>query len=336
MDISALGLIALAGAMQATYPVLMKLTVKWAWENLWLLFTFLGLVLFPGILAILTVPHLGTVLTTSPRGSLLAAVLFGLGLGCASVCFGLGVTRLGVSLAPSIILGLATAVGSTIPWLTLPSKPVAYSVLLWCGVLVMLGGVTICAMAGQKRDERLRSRAPSERGGKAFWTGLAICIASGVLTSFMNLGLVYGAGVTHRALALGSSAMNAPNALWLVVMSGGFVANLIYCSYRLFTQGTWQKYRFETVPYLTWAVIMALLWEGSLPAYAVGATRLGRLGPSVGWGIIMSLNMITSNFWGLATGEWRGAGRRAGETMALGIGTLLAAVAIFACATTRM
>jgi L-rhamnose-H+ transport protein len=200
----------------------------------------------------------------------------------------------------------------------------------------MLGGVTVCSMAGQRRDERLRSIAGPVKGEKAFWTGLAICIASGVLTSFMNLGLVYGAGVTHRALALGSSAMNAPNALWLVVMSGGFVANLLYCSYRLFTQGTWQKYRFETARYLTWALIMALLWEGSLPAYAFGATKLGRLGPSVGWGIIMSLNMITSNVWGLATGEWRGAGRRAGQTMAVGIGILLTAVVIFACATTRM
>jgi L-rhamnose-H+ transport protein len=336
MDIAALSLIALAGAMQASYPVLMKLTTKWAWENLWLAFTFLGLVLFPGILAILTVPHLGAVLTTSPRASLLAAVLFGLGLGCASVCFGLGVKRLGVSLAPSIIVGIATALGSTIPWLTSPSKPVAYSVLLWCGVLVMLGGVVVCAMAGRRRDARLRSSAGPQQGDKAFWTGLAICIASGVLTSFMNLGLVYGAEVTHRALALGASAINAPNALWLLVMGSGFVANLIYCSYRLFTQGTWQKYRFETARYMGCAVVMALLWEGSLPAYALGATSLGRLGPSVGWGILMSLNVLTSNGWGLATGEWRGAGRRAGQTMAVGIGILLAAVAIFAWATTRM
>lgn len=58
MEFYALIFTALAGAMQASFPVPMKLTIQWEWENIWLTFTFLGLVPIPALLAALTVPHL--------------------------------------------------------------------------------------------------------------------------------------------------------------------------------------------------------------------------------------------------------------------------------------
>jgi len=334
-EYSSLILIAAAGGMQASFPVPMKLTTRWEWENIWLAFGCLGFVLLPGILAAVTVPHLGEVLSSSQSGSLLSAALFGLGWGCGSVCFGLGVKRLGIGLALSIILGLASALGSIIPWLTSAIKPLGYSVLLWGGVFVMLFGVVVCSRAGQKREEKLRSGKGEARGGRAFWTGLAICTASGILSCFMNLGLAYGTDLIRHAMALGASAAMAPNILWLVIMSGGFVANLVYCAYLLFTRKSWGKYRLETGRHLTWALVMALLWVGSLVAYGIGARKLGQLGPSVGWPILMSFNIVVSNLWGVSTGEWRGAGRQAAKTMVLGIGMLLVAVVIFGWASTK-
>jgi len=70
IEASALILIATAGAMQASFPVPMKLNARWEWENIWLAFGCLGFVILPGILAGLTVPHLGEVLRSSPSGSL--------------------------------------------------------------------------------------------------------------------------------------------------------------------------------------------------------------------------------------------------------------------------
>ena len=133
-------LIAAAGGMQASFPVPMKLTTRWEWGEIWLVFGCLSFVLLPGMLAELTVLHLGEVLISSLKESVLTAALFGLGWGCGSVCFGLGVKQLGVGLALSCILGLASALGAIIPWLTLESKPLGYSILLWCGILVMRRG----------------------------------------------------------------------------------------------------------------------------------------------------------------------------------------------------
>ena len=332
---SSLFLIAAAGGMQASFPVPMKLTTRWEWENIWLTFGFLGFVVLPGILAAVTVPHLGEVLRSAPSGSFLSAALFGLGWGCGSVCFGLGVSRLGIGLALSIILGLASALGSIIPWMTSANKPSGYSVLLWCGVLVMLVGVVVCSRAGQKRDEQLQVGKGSEHSGKSFWTGLAVCTTSGILSCFMNLGFAYGTPLTRRAMALGASAAMAPNVLWLIIMSGGFVANFVYCAYLLFTKQSWAKYRLETGRYLIGALVMALLWVGSIVAYGVGATNLGQLGPSVGWPILMSFNIVVSNLWGVSMGEWRGAGRQAAQTMIAGIGMLLIAVVVFGWASTK-
>jgi L-rhamnose-H+ transport protein len=327
LNTSALLLIVSAGLMQGTFVLPMKYTRKWAWENTWLAFCVFGFVVLPLILAMATVGQLSQVLGSSPGHSVLLAWILGFGWGWGSVCFGLGISALGMGLGYSIILGLTGGLGSLIPWFTAPTKTLAYSVLLWCGVLVMLCGVVVCSFAGRVRkqsDGPLRASSP-----RAFWRGFSLCVTSGVLSCFMNLGFAYGAGVTRRAEALGTSAANAPNALWLVIMSGGFVANAIFCGYLLAKKSSWRQYRIrESRVYVRDAAAMAVLWVGSLVAYGIGANKLGYQGVSIGWPILMSSCIVVSNLWGLLTGEWRGAGVKSFAIMAAGIAILLGAVAI--------
>ena len=329
-------LIILAGILQGSFVAPMKATKKWEWENAWLAFTFLGLVVLPAAVALLTVPHVGQVLSTSPPRSIFLAALFGLGWGCGSALFGLGVREVGMGLAFSIVAGLTGALGSLIPWFTAPSKALGYTVLLWTGVIVMLVGVGVCARAGHERDKNLGSTGPAGTGRRRFSIGLTICIVGGILSCFMNLGFVYGAEVTRSAEALGSTVTNAPNVLWMIIMSCGFVANAFYCGYLLVTKRTWEKYLIpEAVSYFGWALVMALIWEGNLIAYATGANRIGELGPSVGWPVVLSLTVITSNLWGTFTGEWRGAGRRAALIMVAGIALLVLSVGILGWASSK-
>lgn len=334
-QLSPLFLIGLAGLMQGTFIVPMKLTREWEWENTWLVFCFLGFIILPAALVLLTVPQPGQVLATAPTRSVALAAVFGLGWGCGAVCFGLGVEKLGISLGVSIILGITSALGSLTPWLTSPAKPLAYSILLWTGVLVMLGGVIVSSLAGKEREKSHASEVGLEKNPRRFLTGLIIAIASGVLSCFSNFGFTYGVGLSRRAEALGASVASAPNILWLVIMSFGFVANASYCGYRLLSRKTWKKYHVETTRYFGWALVMAALWAGSLVAYGRGANAIGTLGTSVGWAILQSMNIITANIWGVATGEWQGAGRRAVSIMGTGVGMLLVAVIIFGWAATK-
>jgi L-rhamnose-H+ transport protein len=330
-------LIILAGLLQGSFVVPMKATKQWEWENNWLGFTFLGLVVLPALVAVLTVPQAMLVLSSSPARSIWLAALLGLGWGCGSACFGLGVREVGMGLAFSIVAGLSGAFGSLIPWFSSPVKTYDYSVLLWSGVFIMLIGVGICAVAGRERERALGAQDREKRGQKQFSVGLTICIIGGILSCFMNLGFVYGAEVARQAQALGASAENAPNVLWMVIMTGGFVANALYCGRILLTRGTLEKYRAPgSLRNWGWIVLMALIWEGNLLAYAAGANRIGNLGPSVGWPAVLSMTLITSNVWGVLTGEWRGAGRKAGMLMVAGIGTLVVAVAVLGWASSKV
>jgi len=60
---------------------------------------------------------------------------------------------------------------------------------------------------------------------------------------------------------------------------------------------------------------MGLFWFGSTVIYGAITALLGKMGPIVGWPLFMSAIIITSNVWGLATGEWKGAGSKALNAM---------------------
>ena len=336
MHLSALLLIIAAGLMTGSFVVPMKAMPHWEFENTWLLFCFMGMVVLPSLVAVLTVPHLGQVLLTSPTRSLILTTLCGLGYGCGSVLFGLGVRELGMGLTYSVVAGLSSSLGSIIPWLSARGQSMSYNLLLWLGVLVMLGGVAICSVAGRERAKRLGTE-PRELGNqRKLYLGLGICVASGILCCFQNVGLAYGLGILRQAEALGASVRDAPNAVWLIIMNCGFVATVLYYGRLLSKKQCWVKYRTKTFPYFCLALLMALMWEGVLVGYGAGANKLGRLGPSVGWPILMSISIGTSNILGAATGEWRGSGRKAAGIMILGIGVLLMAVVILGWASTKV
>lgn len=335
MHFSALFLILLAGLMMGSFVVPMKAMPQWEFENSWLLFCFMGLVVFPTLVALVTVPHLGQVLLTAPRRSLLLATSCGLGYGCGSVLFGLGVRELGMGLAYSIVAGLSSSFGSLIPWASGRGQPLGYSLLLWLGVVVMLSGVAICCVAGGERAKNLGATPQESANPRRLYFGLAICISSGILVCFQNLGLAFGAGITQQAHQLGATVRDAPNAVWLIIMNCGFVATVIYYGRLISRRGNWKQYGVKTLPYFCLALLMAVMWEGCLVGYGAGANELGPLGPSVGWPILMSVSIMTSNTWSAATGEWRGAGRRAVSIMMLGIGVLLTAVFILGWASTK-
>ena len=64
---------------------------------------------------------------------------------------------------------------------------------------------------------------------------------------------------------------------------------------------------------------MGLLWFGSTVTYGAVSARLSSMGPILGWPLFMSVIIMTANVWGLAAGEWKGAGSKALTTMSGGI-----------------
>src|ERR1017187_9100222 len=150
MPITGLLLIVLGGVMEGLFALPMKFTPRWAWENIWAAGSLAALVLVPWPLALLTVPHLGSVYSAAPVSALLLAVLFGAGWGCGGVFFGKGVSSLGLSLGTSLIMGLIAIGGSLVPMLLQHRDQLASrgGAALFAGIAAMIVGMTVCARAG--------------------------------------------------------------------------------------------------------------------------------------------------------------------------------------------
>jgi L-rhamnose-H+ transport protein len=52
---------------------------------------------------------------------------------------------------------------------------------------------------------------------------------------------------------------------------------------------------------------MAVMWFLGLLLYGAAAVKMGRLGPSIGFGLFVSGTVLFANVLGWRAGEWKGA-----------------------------
>jgi len=321
-------IVVLAGMLNGSFAAPMKHMIDWQWENSWLTFAVSGLVLIPWAIAFGTVPQLGSVYMGVSTLALTKVVLFGTLWGIGATLFGLGISRVGLALGFALILGITASFGSLLPMAILHPDQLTTrrGIALITGTLVMVLGLILLGLAGRAR-EREAGTKENERSG--FTMGLIICIFSGIFSSMLNFSFVFGDELRLRALQLGASSAMAANPIWALAVSGGFLANCIYCVQLLNKNRTWGLFRRRNSG-LHWllGITMGLLWFGGTLTYGVGARFMGVLGGIIGWPIFMTIDIIAALFWGAASGEWKGASRRALSYNWAGIAILLFAIAI--------
>jgi L-rhamnose-H+ transport protein len=315
----------LAGAMNGSFTLPMKFTRKWAWENTWAVWTIFALFIFPPLLAYSTVPALGSAYGQAGWRVVLMVASCGAGWGIAQVLFGLAVDAIGIALTFSVVLGISAAVGSLIPLIRFhPEKIASHAgMTVIAGVVLVLIGVAICAVAGRKREAAQGASAGRPSMGK----GLLFCILSGLGASLVNFGLAFGSPILKAAQHNGAEKLWSPNAAFLPLMLAGGLPNLIYCVYLMRKNRTGSRFRESgSGGYWILAAIMALFWFGSTILYGASTTTLGQLGVVLAWPLFMSLIVITAAFWGAVTGEWKNAGRHPVRIMTGGVMVLIAAI----------
>ena len=318
-------LLIVAGVMNASFSLPMKFVRSWAWENTWLLWSIFALLVLPGSLALATIPSIGTILQSGGSVVLLVA-LCGAAWGVAQVLFGLALDKIGIALTFSIVLGLSAAMGSLIPLIRLHADRLftRAGVMSLTGIALVLVGVAASAVAGRIRD---RGKQASTTESGASGVGLLMAITSGVCASMMNVGFAYGAPLAAAASAHGANSLWTTDAIWVPLMAGGAVPNLLYCIYLLTKRKTATNYTGSSLTRnlpLTFA--MGVLWFGSSILYGIATVFLGELGPVVGWPLFMSLIVIVASLLGVWTGEWRGATRSAFRVQGFAVLVLVAAV----------
>lgn len=325
-------IILMSGFFNGSFAWPMKYARRWQWENVWLFFTFLALVVLPLLLTLEFVPHLRELYTTTPIREFLPALIFGFLWGIAQATFGIGIAAVGMALAIAVVVGLTGFLGSLIPMLVLDPAELfrAKGIALLISLPILTLGMILYGRAGRRREkEQAIQNGPSTAPRMSFATGLGICIFTGVFGSMLNFGFAFSGSLQRRSIALGADPAFSTYAVWLIVLVAGFIPNLVYCSYLLFRNRTWPSYVVQGWPKeAALGLAMALLWLGGIFGYGMGSTFLKGSGTSFGFAFLITSTVLISNLLGVFSGEWNGTTTRTRRLLTGAVVTVLISMLI--------
>jgi L-rhamnose-H+ transport protein len=306
-----------------------KFVRGWKWENVWLVFSVVSLVIIPWILAFIFVDHLSETYRALTLQQLAVPILLGAGWGVAQILFGVSVKRLGLGIAYAIIVGLGAVLGTLVP-LFVQQRALAQEhalILILSGVVVMSVGIFLTAWSGQIKE---RAAAIHESAShRSYLAAILLAVLCGLMAPMLNYSFAFGQDIAKSALVLGNQPAHAAYAVWPIALAGGLIPNVAYSVWLLVKNRTWSLFR-STAPDLWRSSLMGVLWMGAFALYGMSATYLGALGTSVGWGLLQIFMIMTATLAGVLTGEWKHAGRSAKVLLGSGIVSLTVAIVLLA------
>jgi len=321
-------LVMIAGFMSGCCMLPVKFVRSWEWENVWLVFSILSLVVIPWSLALAFVGRLFETYRALSAHQLAVPMLLGAGWGIAQILFGVSVKRLGLGIAYAIIVGLSAILGTVVPFFV-QQRALAKErtlELIICGVLIMATGIALTAWGGQINERAAPVRNPVHR---SYPLAIFLAVLCGFMAPMLNYSFAFGQDIAKVAVAFGNQPVRAAYAVWPVGLAGGLVPNLFYSAWLLVKNHTWSLFR-SNPPDFFRSSLMGVLWMGAFAIYGMSATFLGALGTSAGWGLLQIFMILTAILAGVFTGEWRYASRSAKLLLSIGIAGLTIATVLLA------
>ena len=314
-------IIAIGAFCQSSSYVPINKIKSWSWESYWIVQGVFAWLVFPLLGALLAVPQgesLTALFASNPKASLLT-MLFGALWGIGGLTFGLSMRYLGIALGQSIALGTCSALGAILgPVFTGHAADITSAIII--GVVVTLIGIAIIGIAGAMKASSL----PEEEKKKAvkdfnFGKGIAVALLAGFMSACFNIGLSFGAPLTWE----GTKPIFATLPATLLVTLGGFITNAVYCFWQNTKNKTWKDYRQGGLwgHNLIFCALAGLLWYSQFFGLSLGKGFLTGYPVLItfSWCILMSLNIVFSNLWGIILKEWKGASKKTVAILILGI-----------------
>lgn len=328
-------IIAIGSFGQSSSYVPIKKIKSWEWENFWLVQGIFAWLVFPLLGALLAVPEGDSLFSLLSSGGALMSIIYGVLWGVGGLTFGLSMRYLGVALGQSISLGTCSAFGTLFPALMAGTDLFhGEGLVLLLGVCITLAGIAVIGYSGS-----LRSQSMSEEEKKAavkdfaLTKGLLVALLAGVMSACFALGLDAGTPIKEAALSAGVNPLYAGLPVILLVTFGGFLTNAAYCFWQNIKNGTTKDY-FKVSPSLfinnvLFCMLAGVLWYSQFFGLEMGKSFFtdNAVLMAFAWSILMSLNVVFSNLWGIILREWAGADRK--TLVTLGIGLLILIFSIF-------
>ena len=328
-------IIAVGAFCQSSCYVPINKIKDWSWESYWLVQGVFAWLLFPLLGALLAVPAAGgslcTLFATADSFSLWMTVLFGVLWGVGGLTFGLSMRYLGVALGQSIALGtcagLGTIMGPVLLNIFFPEQDALSSLTLSVivGVVVTLLGIAVIGVAGG-----MKSASLSEEEKKAavkdfnFPKGLTIALLAGFMSGCFNVGLAFGADINFGSL---TPDMYKTLPATMLVTVGGFITNAIYCFYQNSKNNTWGDYAKGEVwgNNVLFCLLAGGLWYSQFFGLSLGKGFLTESPTltTLSFCILMALNVVFSNVWGIILKEWKGCSKKTIAVLIVGIVILI-------------
>ena len=324
-------IIAIGSFGQSSSYVPINKVKNWSWESFWLVQGIFAWLVFPLLGALLAIPAGSSLLELWGAGGALPAMIYGVLWGVGGLTFGLSMRYLGVALGQSIALGtcagLGTIMGPVLLNIFFPEmdalSSLTFSVIL--GVVVTLLGIAIIGVAGSMKAASL-----SEEEKKAavkdfnFPKGLAIALLAGFMSGCFNVGLAFGSDI-HFGSFTPDMYKTLP-ATFLVTL-GGFITNAIYCFYQNTKNHTWSDYKNQEVwsNNILYCALAGALWYSQFFGLSLGKGFLTESPTlmTLSFCILMALNVVFSNVWGIILKEWKGCSKKTISVLIVGIIVLI-------------
>lgn len=318
-----------AGLMSGNCMLPMKFVRSWKWENVWLVFSVISLIVLPWTLAFSLVGKLFAIYGALSTTQLAIPILFGAGWGIAQVLFGISITRLGLGLAYAIVVGLGALLGTLVP-LFVQQHELAKGrpmIFVLSGVALMMLGIIFSAWGGQVRERG--KGGPASPSGQNYFAAILLAVLCGIMAPMLNYSFAFGQDIAREAVRMGVPEVRAGYAVWPIGLAGGFVPNIAYSLFRLRKNCSWGAFR-PAVPDALWPALMGVLWMGAFALYGMAANYLGSFGTSIGWGLLQIFMIMTATLSGVLTGEWKQAPASAKRLLSSGLSCLIGATVLLA------
>ncbi len=330
--ITGLIIIALGAFCQSSCYVPINKIKSWSWESYWMVQGVFAWVILPLLGALLAVPDGHTLIelfVKNPSATLLT-IVFGVLWGIGGLTFGLSMRYLGVALGQSIALGTCAGLGTVLSPVVLDMLYPEQNMLatlttsVIVGVIVTLEGIAIIGVAGSMKSSSL-----SDEEKKAavkefnFPKGIAVALLCGLMSACFAIGLAVGGEIRFE----GVNPMFETLPATLLVTLGGFVTNAVYCFYQNAKNHTWSDYGKGDVwiNNLLFCFLAGALWYSQFFGLSLGKGFLTESPVllAFAWCILMALNVVFSNVWGIILKEWKGCSPRTLAVLIVGIVTLI-------------
>lgn len=327
---------AVGGLAAGSFYIPFKRVRKWAWESYWLVGGVASWLLMPWIVAFIKVPHPLQLLSEAPAGSLFWSFTFGVLWGFGGLTFGLTMRYLGMSLGYAMALGFCAAFGTVIPPIFHGQfggviTSVSGQVVIM-GVLICLGGIAVCGMAGVSKERELTDEEKKATISEfSFVKGLWIAVFCGVMSACMSFGIDAGKPIAALAVKYKVDPLWQNTPVFIVIFAGGLLTNLIWCVFLNIRNKTGSDYIDGSKAPLAinyiFAAMAGIIWYFQFMFYGMGTTQMGKYDFS-SWALHMAFIIVFSNIWGLIFREWRGTSNRTRGLILAGIGVLIASTMI--------